>query len=72
MSMDPCKAKPGDMIVFAHPTNGSDYDIKEAKELLVVGEQYEITQIEVQGFHTNIWLEGYEGTIFNSVMFDSV
>lgn len=48
---------------------GYELDNIEANKILTVGETYEVTDVEVSSWNTNIKLVGFDRT-FNSVMFE--
>lgn len=55
---------------FMYPNAGTDYDKEKVHEAgLEVGRKYKVTRIEMGGWYTDVWLEGYSHA-FNSVHFD--
>ena len=58
-------------IKLTDPDTGYLPDQKRVKEYLTVGEIYTIRRINVEGFHTDVWLEGVP-VAFNSVHFTEV
>jgi hypothetical protein len=48
---------------------GWPHQLKEAKEVLTLGETYEIVKWEMASWHTDITLKGIDGT-WNSCMFE--
>ena len=60
---------PGTEIIFAFPENGMDYDQQIALQHLTIGGQYAVARTEVSRSSTKVWLEGYPGIAFNSVLF---
>lgn len=70
MSMD-INTKAGEKIVFANPTAGIESQRKRAKENLLIGSSYIIRKISVYGWHTDVYLEGFNRP-FNSVLFDNI
>lgn len=61
--------KVGDLIVYAHENNGSDYDKSLVKKHLELGKAYTVSNVNVGGSYTDIQLSGFGGVYFNSVMF---
>lgn len=50
--------------------NGRDLDLVCARAAgLVKGQEYEVAAIEVGSWNTGLWLKGFPGKEFNSVMF---
>jgi hypothetical protein len=62
----------GDMVKFANPAAGLDYDQSLCRTLLNEGNNYQVKKIAVSDWHTDIWLVGCGKEPFNSVMFDNV
>jgi len=59
----------GDKIRFTNPDAGYNHHITASKEAgLIVGQVYVIAKIEVGSYHTDVWLENFDGP-FNSVQF---
>ena len=63
-------AKHGDKVIFTS-YHGTDYHQKKAKEILKVGEVYEVDFTNVYNAHTDVKLIGLDG-LFNSVLFSPV
>ena len=64
-------SKPGTKVVYAYPDNGYNYECELAKEILVIGNVYEVEKINVGRFSTTVKLKGIDRT-FNSVMFKNI
>lgn len=62
--------KPGDSIVYANPTSGHSWDQRLAKKHLQLGGTYIVKEVIMEDFSTKVILDGLQGEIFNSVMFD--
>jgi|SRR6185312_12762385 len=69
-SMD-IQSPPGTIIKFVG-NGGSTAEQEDAKKHLKVGATYEIEKIEIGNWRTDVWLEGFPGVAFNSVMFENV
>ena len=55
---------------FLYPDHGLEADRIRVRELgLEVGKMYKVRDVEMGGWYTDIWLEGYKGS-FNSVHFE--
>lgn len=54
---------------FVNSEAGWNSDIAKAKTLLTLGCDYQVTDIDMGGYHTDIWLAGFVEP-FNSVQFD--
>ena len=55
---------------FVNADCGYDSDKRKVRDAgLELGRKYEVKHIEMGGWHTDVWLEGYRGS-FNSVHFD--
>lgn len=60
----------GDIAEFTKPKNGREGHQDIAAEHLIEGESYIVSKVEVDDWHTDVWLEGVAGVCFNSVLFD--
>ena len=49
---------------------GFEHDSKQAKELLVEGQVYEVEKINIGGWISTIWLKEIPGEKFNTVHFE--
>ena len=47
-----------------------EHDSKQAKELLVEGQVYEVEKINIGGWISAIWLKEFPGKKFNTVHFE--
>lgn len=54
--------------IYTHPENGAEFD-QEKAAVLQQGSIYPVTDIEIGGYRTDIFLDGFECS-FNSVLFD--
>ncbi len=67
LSVEGCSV--GAKIKFTNPNAGYNHHVTASKDAgLVVGQICVISRIEVGDYHTDVWLEGYDGP-FNSVQF---
>ncbi len=71
MSMDIFATKPGDFLEFATVDVGHDWQQKDVQERLAMNQQYEVADIVVHGFHTEIYLVGFDEP-FNCLFFENV
>ncbi len=62
----------GDKVRYAFPEHGYPRDQEIAQEFLVLNQIYVLKDKEINNWHTNYWLEGIDGAVFNSVMFEDV
>lgn len=53
-------------------TGGYDHHKETADKYLIIGNIYEVDYTEVQNWHTDVILKGFDGVKFNSVMFEDV
>jgi hypothetical protein len=66
----PIDTKPGSIVTLSWPQNGMHGDRKQIAELgLKEGDSFEVVEVEAHDWHTNVWLKGYPGRIFNSSNF---
>ena len=65
------RSKSGTKVVFAYPDNGRDYEQKQAKDLLKVGEQYTVKQVYVGQSSSHVEFLEVEG-LFNTVLFKEI
>ena len=70
MSIDIHEIKVGDKVVFSHPDAGWPHDRVRAKKYLTEGQKYTVREVEIHDWHTNIHLEEFPETFFNSVHFE--
>ena len=61
--------KPGEMVRFLGK-NGYEGELTRAKDMLEVGQLYEVASMSVGGFRSSVTLK--DGGSFNSVMFENV
>lgn len=54
---------------YEHPDNGTLWQRRMTKQLLVPGQVYEVERVEQDTWFTSVYLRGYKGG-FNSEMFD--
>lgn len=54
---------------FTNPEAGYEDDVKRANALLVVGEEYMVTRVDMGQSYTSIELAGFD-RLFNSVQFE--
>jgi len=57
-------------VIYQFPNNGSDCDRALCQDL-VLGETYEVTRVDVGGWDTRIYLEGFGDIRFNVVNFST-
>jgi len=63
-------AEKGDKVIFAYPSAGYEGDRETAQKYLTVGKTYTIERTSVDRNHTSVYLEGFPGVAFNSVIFN--
>lgn len=66
---DIMRAIPGDKIKCCTLNGGYDFDSKNAKRYLKKDKIYTVTRVEVGGWSTKVWIEGFDDS-FNSVHFE--
>ena len=54
---------------YVNPSAGHDCDMEKCKKLLKLNKFYEVERVEMGGWHTDIYLKGFEKFYFNSVNF---
>lgn len=69
MSMD-IYTKPGALVKYANPHAGYACDQETAAKYLVYGSNYTVAYTDVHNWHTDVFIEGFDGIRFNSVMFE--
>lgn len=62
-------AKYGDKVVFDKPTCGYPFDQENAKKHLTIGAEYTVNFTVVHSSRTEVYLIGFPGIHFNSVLF---
>jgi len=62
-------AQAGSKVIFTNPEDGYTYDQEHAKKYLVKGEVYTVANTEVGSWRTDVYLEEFPDTSFNSVHF---
>ncbi|MCM1215458.1 MAG: hypothetical protein NC548_13175 [Lachnospiraceae bacterium] len=71
--VNPSYSEAGSKVVFDPKwMREENYDRRKAEEILVKGKVYTISQVDVYGFHTEIYLKEFPGHYFNSVLFQRV
>lgn len=71
VSMDVFNTKPGDTLEFATINAGHDWQVKDIQERLSINQRYEVANIVVHGWNTEIYLVGFDEP-FSSVFFENV
>jgi len=71
-SLDARNIKEGDKVVYANPSHGLSGHQEDCTRHLEAGRTYTITRVDMYDWHTDIFLEGFPGIKFNSVMFTEV
>ena len=71
MSMDIDNTKPGDFVEYEFLDAGYPHQVKLAQEHLSANQRYEVERIVIQGWHTDVYLIGFEEP-FNSCLFSNV
>ena len=57
---------------FVYPDAGMNYDVQHTQDIgLAFGSLYAVDRIAIHGFHTDVWLKGFDES-FNSVQFEFV
>ena len=64
-------AEEGSRVIYTGK-GGYDYHRETANNHLTVGNTYEVYFTDVGGWHTDVYLKGFETIPFNSVMFEDV
>lgn len=64
------RTKPGSIIVFTGQ-GGYEGDNKETNKILTVGKEYEVKEMRVHSWSTEVFIVGYDRS-FNSVMFKNI
>lgn len=54
---------------FTTPNAGTEFDKKAVRNALILGNMYPVDRISMGGFHTTVYLCGFDGYPFNSVNF---
>lgn len=62
-------SRKGTKVIFDNPNNGYDFDIKRAKEHLIIGNVYTVDHTNVHSFSTSVYLEEFPKISFNSCLF---
>ena len=60
---------PGTRVRYKYPKDGTDGDIRRAKQYLSRHRIYTVERTEAHSFNTDVWLREVPGVIFNSVQF---
>lgn len=71
MSMDIDNTKPGDFVEYEFLEAGYPSQVQTAQEHLSLNQRYEVERIVIHGWHTDIYLVGFEKP-FNSCFFSNV
>jgi hypothetical protein len=64
--------KEAKVVRFVHPDWGYKVDQRIAAEHLRVGDYYQVDQVEILAWNTNVFLKDFPGIPFNSVLFEEV
>ena len=64
-------AKEGDKVIYKG-NGGYAYHKETGDKYLTVGNAYEVSYTDVGGWHTDVYLKGFETVPFNSVLFEDV
>jgi hypothetical protein len=65
-------AKFGDEVICSTFDAGYDDDQEVARKYLVIGNIYTIEETDVDGWHTDVYLQEFPDIKFNSVFFEDV
>lgn len=63
---------PGAKIRFVNALAGWDGDVRQAKNMLTLGQVYTVSALEVYDYSSTVWLEEFPGDRFNTVQFSNV
>jgi hypothetical protein len=64
-------SKKGSKIIFKHENYGYSSHQETAKKHLKLGETYTVNHADIDGWHTNVYLDEVPNVAFNSVMFEN-
>lgn len=65
-------AQKGDKVIYSFPNNGYISDQSICAKHLILGNEYTIEKIDIDGFSTDVYLKELPNICFNSVMFRDV
>ena len=70
--MDINNTQIGEKVIFSFPNNGYKSHQEQAQKYLVEGREYTINHIDIDNWHTDVFLKEFPRIPFNSVMFSNV
>ena len=72
MSMNIRTTKPGDIVEYEFEEAGMPWQIRVAQQHLVKNQRYEVAEIDIKKWHTDVYLVEFPGIAFNSCLFGNV
>lgn len=69
---DPIYCERGCKVEYVHPDSGREHEREEARKILKIGVAYEVENVCVGGYSSEIELKEFPGKKFNSVFFRRV
>lgn len=62
-------SQPGEKVIFSYPTAGHKHDQDKVLKYLTLNETYTVKELDVESYHTDVFLEEFPDIAFNSVHF---